>query len=254
MMIKNLFVPNLFTPVVIFALSFSASAELKSDKPEEKLLDGYQLLYVEREPGVDDYDVTMLISDRYIRVDDGNDKSGFIVYDDKEKTIYSVSNVEESVLVIKEHTFSESDSPVNAEVEYLQLADAPTVSGKEIYNYRVHIEDEEDVTCLEVQLVENILPDARVLLQNYQAVISGQQVKLTDNKISEEQTACYFVDQIYNKGTYYEKGLPIQEWHSNERSKILASYKRVHVDTDKFIIPEKYRRFSVDANSKTFIN
>lgn len=257
MMIKNLFVPNLLTPVVTLALSLflsaSASAELKSDKPEEKLLDGYQLLYVEREPGVDDYDVTMLISDRYIRVDDGNDKSGYIVYDDKEKIIYSVSNVEKSVLVINEHAFSETDSPVKSEVEYLQLADAPTVSGKEIYNYRVHVEDEEETTCLEVQLVENILPDARVLLQNYQAVISGQQVKLTDNKISEEQTACYFVDQIYNRGAYYEKGLPIQEWHSNERSKILTSYKRVHVDTDKFIIPEKFKKFSVDKNSKTFI-
>lgn len=253
MIIKNLFVPNLLTLPVIFALSCSAMAESKSDKSEEKLLDGYQLLYVEREPGVDDYDVTMLISDRYIRVDDGADKSGFIVYDDKEKIIYSVSHTDQSVLVINQHTFSAADAPVKAEVEYLQLADAPTVSGKEIYNYRVHVADEAEDTCLEVQLVENILPDARALLQNFQTVIAGQQVMLTDNKISEAQTGCYFLDQIYNTGAYYEKGLPIQEWHSNERSKILTSYIRVHVETDKFIIPEKYKKFSVDKNSKTFI-
>lgn len=253
MIIKNSFVPILLTLPVILALSCSAMAESKSGKSEEKLLDGYQLLYVEREPGIEDYDVTILISDRYIRVDDGGDKSGFIVYDDKERVIYSVSHTDQSVLVINHHAFSAADSPVKAEVEYLQLADAPTVSGKEIYNYRVHVENKSEDTCLEVQLVENILPDARELLQNFQSVIAGQQVLLTDNKITEEQTECYFLDQIYNKGAYYEKGLPIQEWHSNERSKILTSYNRVHVETDKFNIPEKYKKFSVDKNSKTFI-
>ena len=196
----------------------------------------------------------MLVSDRYIRIDEVGENSGFIVYDDKEKTIYSVSNIEKSVLVIKEHMFSETDSPVTAEVEYLLLADAPRVSGKEVYNYRVYLEeDKAEVTCLEVQLVENILPDARALLHNYQKVVSGQQVKMTDNKISETQTGCYFIDQIYNTGAYYEKGLPIQEWHSNERSKILTSYKRVHVETGKFIVPKEYSQFSMDNNSKTFI-
>lgn len=252
-MTKSLFMPNLLTLPLILALSCSAMAETKPAKSEEKLLDGYLLSYLEREPGIDDYKVTMLISDRYIRVDDGGDKSGFIVYDDKEKIIFSVSHTDRSVLVINQHKFSAADSPVKAEVEYIQLADAPSVSGKEIFNYRVHVEDEAENTCLEVQLVENILPDARELLQNYQTVIAGQQVNLTDNKISEMQTGCYFLDQIYNTGAYYEKGLPIQEWHSNERSKILTSYDRVHVETDKFIIPEKYKKFSIDKNSKTFI-
>ena len=222
-------------------------------KPES--IEGYQLSYVEREPGVDDYEITMLVSDRYIRIDEEGENSGFIVYDDKEKVIYSVSNVEKSVLVINQHKFSEADSPVKTEVEYLQLVDAPTVSGKKIYNYRVYVvEGEDEITCAEVQLVESLLPEVRVLLRNYQTVVAGQQVKMTDNTVSEMQTACYFIDQIYNTGTYYEKGLPIQEWHSNERSKILTSYKKVSIAKDKFIIPKEYNQFSVDSNSKTFIN
>ena len=91
------------------------------------------------------------------------------------------------------------------------------------------------------------------MLKNYQTVISGQQVKTTDNKINDMQTGCYFVAQIYNKGKYYEKGLPIQEWYSNERFKVLSSYKKIKVNPTQFVIPEKYRQFSVDKNSKTFI-
>jgi len=234
---------------LLCVLSFSTSA---ADKEEV-----YKLSYIEREPGTDEYEVIMLVSDRYIRVDEVGEETGFIIYDDKEKTIYSVSHHDQSVLVIKEHVFSESDAPVKSVVEFLELADAPKVSGKMIFNYRVFItndKDKSEETCLEVQLVEGLMPKARKILMNYQKVVSGQQVKMVDNKITEMQTACFYVDQIYNSGAYFEKGLPIQEWHSNERSKILTGYKKVSVDSEKFKLPEGYRQFSIGADSKTFIN
>ena len=246
----NKIILNFLLCVVVFSASASISAKTKNNTQQV-----YQLSYIEREPGVDEYEVTMLVSDRYIRIDQVDEDSGFIIYDDKDKVIYSVSHHDKSVLVIKEHDFSEKKSPVKYEVEYLELADAPKVSGNVIFNYRVYTDkggDEE--TCLEMQIVEKLLPEVTRLLKNYQNVVSGQQVRMTDNKVNDVQTACYFVDQIYNKGKYYDKGLPIQEWHSNERFKVLSSYKKISVTADKFTIPEKYRQFSVDKNSKTAVN
>jgi hypothetical protein len=98
------------------------------------------------------------------------------------------------------------------------------------------------------------MPDVRKILKNYQKVVSGQQVKMVDNEINERQTACFYIDQIYNSGEYYDKGLPIQEWHSNERSKILTGYEKIPIDSSKFNLPEKYRQFSIGSDSKTFIN
>jgi len=245
---------SVFKTVTLIAIMLSISFVVTAEQDKASVSvpqQVYQLSYIEREPGVDDYEVNMLVSDRYIRIDEQDEASGYILYDDKVKTIYSVSHFDKSVLVIKEHRFSEKDSPVKPVIEYLQLADAPTVSGSEIYNYRVYIDDgkggaESEETCLEIQLVENLLPEVRKILHNYQKVVSGQQVKLVDNKITEVQNSCFYADQIYNTGAYYEKGMPIQEWHSNEHSKILTSYKTVDVDTKKFSIPEKYRQFSVD--------
>ena len=249
-MIKNL---NSIAWLVVITASVAVAGEAKVDAKKD-MQQVYELQYIEREPGVDDYEVTMLVSDKYIRVDELGEDSGFIIYDDANKTIYSVSHHDKSILVINEFAFSVADSPVKYEVEYLQLADAPKVSGNNIYNYRVFTgEKESEETCLEVQLVENLLPDVAKLLKNYQAIISGQQVKMTDNKVSEIQTACFFIDQIYNKGSYYDKGLPIQEWHSSERSKILSSYKKTDVNKNIFMIPDDYKQFSIDNNSKTFI-
>lgn len=255
-MVKNLSL-NL---IIIFSMVLSSGATAKTTKENDEIdtsinrQDVYQLSYIEREPGVDEYEVTMLVSERYIRIDEAGEDSGFIVYDDIEKTIYSISHHDKSVLVIKEHYFSEKDSPAKSQVEYLQLDDAPSVSGKNIFNYRVYTgEGESEETCLELQLVENLLPEVTRLLKNYQNVVSGQQVKMTDKKITDMQTACYFVDQIFNKAHYFDKGLPIQEWHSNERSKILSTYKKITVNKDKFTVPQTYRQFSTDKNSKTSI-
>lgn len=247
------------TAQTIAAISSEKNTDIATDiKNAVHSMEVYQLIYSEREPGVDDYETAMLFSERYIRIDEPGEKSGFIIYDDKDKIIYSVSHLDKSVLVIKEHVFSEKSSPAKSTVEYLQLADAPTVAGNNIYNYRVFVNndaldaqlDKVEETCTELQLVENLLPDVRKILGNYQRVVSGQQVKMVDNKINDMQTACYYIDQIYNSGAYYEKGLPIQEWHSNQRSKILTSYKKIKVDSSVFDVPEDYRQFSIDKNSK----
>lgn len=246
-MIKIVISPFLAVLLVTFAVGAQSS--------NEETIDAYKLSYVEREPGVDEYPVTLLVTDRYVRLDEEGENSGYILYDDKTKVIYSVSHVDNSTLIIKEHKFSEKDSPVKGKTEYLQLADAPKVSDNDIYNFRLYIEEAANqITCMEIQLVENILPEVRQMLRNYQKVVSGQQVRMTDNVVSEVQGGCYFVDQVYNTGAYYDKGLPIQEWHSNERARILTSYKKVKVSADKFVIPEGYREFSIDSDMKTSIN
>lgn len=255
---KNLLF-NLFLLFSAQLVCFQAAANTKAQvKPAKDSQEVYQLKYIEREPGTDDYEVTMLISDRYIRIDETGENSGFIIYDDEKKVIYSVGHQDRSILVINQYEFSENNSPVKANVEYLQLADAPTVSDKHIFNYRVFVNTgagvvDKEETCTDIQLVEDLLPEVRGILQNYQKVMSGQQVKMTDNKINEMQTSCFYADQIYNSGAYYEKGLPIQEWHSNERSKILTTYKKISVASDKFNIPESYRQFSVGKDPEIAI-
>ncbi len=251
-LILNLF---LLLSAQFYCFELAANTNTQQAKDTQEV---YQLTYIEREPGTDEYEVSMLVSDRYIRIDEVGEDSGFIIYDDEKKVIYSVGHQDRSILVIKQHKFSEKNSPVKANVEYLKLADAPMVSGKNIYNYRVFVNtgagvvDKED-TCTEMQLVEGLLPEVRGILQNYQKVVSGQQVKMTDNKITEMQSSCFYVDQIYNSGAYYEKGLPIQEWHSNEHSKMLTTYNKISVDSEKFRIPENYRQFSIGKDPEIAI-
>ena len=232
-----------FLVIVFFLISFvNVLAEVE---PGGKLK-GYELTYQEREPGVDPYEVRMLVSRRFLRIDEPADDSGYIVYDDKVKTIFSVSHFDRKILVIKQDMFSADDAGVEFSVEYMQLTDAPKVSGRNMFNYRVRTgKDTTGQTCAELQLVEGLLPEVTAMLKNYQQVISGQQVKLLKRTIKEVQTACYLVDQIYNEGLYYDKGLPVQEWHSNEKSRMLLDYRKVEINAAEFDLPDSYTRFSM---------
>lgn len=237
---------NVIPSFVVIAIGFLSVVTVQADDTPVDQTSAYELTYQEHEPGVDSYEVRMLVSKRFLRVDETDDDSGYIIYDDKLKTIYSVSHFDKKILVIKSSAFSAKDSGVKSSVEYLQLTDAPKVSGKNMFNYRVHTGDKQSgETCSDIQLVEGLLPEVTAILKNYQQVISGQQVKLVKKTIKEVQTACYLVDQIYNDGLYYDKGLPIQEWHSNDKSRILLDYKKVMIKAHLFDLPAGYSRFSI---------
>ncbi|MGB5641966.1 MAG: hypothetical protein WBO16_02625, partial [Gammaproteobacteria bacterium] len=97
----------------------------------------------------------------------------------------------------------------------------------------------------DIQLVPGLLPQAADSLRAFQKIVSGQHVINLEKTPDEFRTPCYLVDQVYNKGDYYSKGFPIQEWHSNGRMRQLLDYKETEVDTSIFTIPEEYRQYSL---------
>jgi len=205
----------------------------------------YELIYDEQEPGTDVYKVKFVVSDKYIRIDDIDDgeSSGYIIYDHNKRIIYSVSHFDKSILVIPYYEFKKPDMKDKVKVNYKALIDAPKVSGKTVYNYIAYAGSEK---CMDIQLVSGLLPHVAKILKAYQANIAGQQAKVLKTTPAEYQTACFLYDQVYNNGEYYEKGLPIQEWHSNGKRRVLISYKEIKVDSKIYNLPGDYKEYSLD--------
>lgn len=205
-----------------------------------------KLVYLEREQGIEPYYVTYTVTNDFIRIDDSSDTSGYIIFNVLENKIYSVSHYDKSILIIPEYRSDSSLPNVKTSIEYSKMEDAPTISGKPVYNYRVTTGTGEDSSvCMDIQLVPGLLPDVASVLQKFQALVSGQHVYNLDNTPSEYHTPCYLVDQVFNAGEYYEKGLPIREWHSNERMRQLVNFEAIDVNPAQFIYPLDYRQYSL---------
>jgi hypothetical protein len=88
--------------------------------------------------------------------------------------------------------------------------------------------------------------DAMDIFVSYQKVLAGQQSRLLNATPEEYRSPCFLYDQIYNEGDYYRKGLPIQEWHSNGKRRLLVSYRKVNIDPEIFQIEQTYQKYSLD--------
>ena len=232
-----------FLPVYIMAwLLILLSSPAGANETEKAV----KLVYLEQEEGVDPYVVTFTVSSDYLRIDDDSDNSGYVLFDISNNRIYSVSHFDKSILVIAQYPEAKHNPDFDIDIEYQALENAPTIAGKQVYNYRVKaIAGEASDTCMDIQLVPGLLPEVSRSLQSFQRIISGKNIASLENTPEEYKTPCYLVDQVYNNGDYYSKGFPIQEWHSNEKRRQLMNYEDAEVDAAIFKIPEEYRQYSL---------
>jgi len=231
-----------FTIYIVYGacLLFSSSVNANDSVAAVKLI------YQELEQGIEPYVLTYTVSSDYVKIEEKADTSGYIIYDIKANSIYSVNHYDQAILVIPEFPVKEYKPDFNVDIEYRHFKDAPSISGKEVFSYRVKaVTDKTSETCMEIQLVPGLLPDVAKSLQGFQRLMSGQQAFTLEHTPEEYRTPCYLVDQIYNTGEYYSKGLPIHEWHSNERMRQLLNYEEVKVDVSIFDIPDEYRQYSL---------
>jgi len=205
-----------------------------------------KLTYQEQEQGVDPYVVTYTMSSEFLRIDDEADNSGYIIYDLKQNRIYSISHYDQSILVVPQYPEKEFKPGFNLDIEYKLLENAPMISQKKVYSYRVTaVTKVTSETCMDIQLVPGLLPEVTKSLQSFQKIISAQHTLNLEQTPEEFKTPCYLVDQVYNKGDYYSKGLPIQEWHSNEKKRQLMNFENTEADAAIFKIPQEYRQYSL---------
>jgi len=205
-----------------------------------------KLVYQEFEENVEPYRVTYTVANKYLRIDDGSDNSGHIVFDIKANKIFSISHLDKSILVIPEHPAVEFKPDFNIDVVYKPMTGAPEISGKQVYNYRVKaLIGVTSETCMDIQLVPELLPKVANALQSFQKIISGQHVSNLEKTPEEFRTPCYLVDLVYNKGDYYSKGLPVIEWHSNGKIRQLVNFEEAEIDASMFSIPAEYRQYSL---------
>lgn len=227
-----------------FSTAFLIFASVNANA--ENPVDGYELIYQEQEAGTEPYQVKFTVTERYIRIDQLDDQSGYIIYDNNKHVIRSVTHADESILVIPRYDYQRPDFRKLVKLNYSVLADAPKIAGKEIFNYRVVSATNPEEKCLDIKLAEGLLPDVSHLFLDYQEMLAAQQSRLLDATPKEFQTTCYLYDQVFNKGDYYRKGLPIQEWHSNGKQRLLVSYKKIQVDPAIFQLKETYKEYSLD--------
>jgi hypothetical protein len=199
-------------------------------------------IYEEKESGTEPIMVRYLVNKLFLRIDNGGLQDDFLLFDRKNKIIYSVNQEDQSILVIHSYKWSEPEFSFDVKVDKKILNDAPAVAGQKILDYS---KTASATLCHRVQIIPGLYNEEMKAFVEYQMVLSGQQVKILNNTPEDLRSPCLLVDQVYNAGNYYRLGLPIQEFHSRGYVKRLKDYQQIKVEEEWFVLPEKFRRYSI---------
>jgi len=211
-----------------------------------------RLVYREVEEGIEAYDNQYLFTDRYLRISEPDDASGYILFDAGDSKIYSVSHFDKSILVVPEYPLKKIPREYRDDIRFDRLQDAPLIEGRPVFSYRAGASPGgggDTQLCTDIQLVPDLLPAVTAMLRRYMQVMSSQQRMNLHRTPPELRTPCFLQDQVFNTGEYYLKGLPVREWHSNGKQRWLLDFGPVEVDASLFTLPPDYRRFSIEAGS-----
>lgn len=204
------------------------------------------LYYRVSEPGVDPYLSRWLITDHFVRIDEGDASDNFILLDRSNKTVYSVVQGDRTILDIPYRTVDRKPAKqLKQESRIVRDNKIPPIDGKKPLYRELRVNN---TLCYSTVSVDKLLPDAVKAMAEYRQMMAGEHAKNLDNTPVDMQQPCELALDIFNPLWPLEKGLPIQEWDTQGRAQTLLNYKASEgVDSTLFNLPVGYRHYQTQS-------
>lgn len=204
------------------------------------------LLYQGHEPGQQPFPSRILVTDEYLRLDDGIDNGDYVLFDRKQQHIASVTHGDGTVFEISSREVTTpSPMPLERRVEELSLPEGgPTIAGMKPRHRALYVND---TLCYNVIALPQVFEDAVSALRDYRRVLAGEQGKLLPTLPADMQQPCDLALNTFHPTWSLEYGLPIQEWDEQGKGQQLMDLREgVKVDSALFTLPEGYRHYTTD--------
>jgi hypothetical protein len=198
------------------------------------------LVYRVWEEGLSPYISRVLVTPRYVRMDEGEGVSQYTLYDREKAIMYNVDDEERSVLVMDPPTGVPSMPDTLTLGQKVEVqADAPTVGGVQPQQVTLSANDD---TCRVLVAVPGLMEEAVAGMRDLQGTLARIQAATLGAIPAEMQTPCDLAENVYAPLRALDHGLPIQD-RSTGRSRSLVDFSAEHrVSDELFALPGDYTR------------
>jgi hypothetical protein len=183
-----------------------------------------------------------LITDDYMRLDDGTDNSeSYLILDRKQNVIYSVYPAERSVVKIS-YKDVDIESPIPLDWEE-HIRDDHDFEQKTFLNKPVkrYVITSGDKMCFEAYYIEGFLPEASAAEIQFLKIIASDHKRVLSSVPADQVEACDLIINVFHPGSHLKHGYPIGVSNGLSYRRIIKSYnERAKVDKSLFTIPEEF--------------
>lgn len=203
------------------------------------------LNFVEHESSVKPYPTRLIVTEKFLRFDDGEGSVDFVLLDRDKDVIYNVNSSEATVMAVHKKKVK-IQPPFEFELTHKQLddlKDAPAIEGIQPRHYQFSANGEK---CYQVIAVQGLMPDVVTALQEFTDLLASDS-KVTFNTLPADlQKPCDIAMNTFAAGRHLAFGFPIQEWSKKGSGRALMDYQfNYKPDESLFILPADYNHFTV---------
>lgn len=209
-------------------------------------VESVMLLYQAHEPGIAPYASRILVTGRYVRMDDGMDEGDYLIFDRQSRLISSVAHKDQTVFEIPSRAITlEPPMALERRTEQVEVGKAPKVAGIQPQQHQLYVND---TLCYSVVAVPGLMKDTVQALRDFRQVLAGEQAKALPTIPADMQLPCDLALNTFHYDWHLEFGLPIQEWDEAGKGQMLMDYKKgFKVDEKLFELPQGYQHYSTDT-------
>jgi len=200
---------------------------------------GSILWYLEQEAGIEPYKVRYLVTEHFMRTDEGSGVDGFALFDRNTRQVYSVVPENRTALRI------DGQGQLPEIPRYLDLSIKQHVNSE-----MPRIADRVPVTveliaagdlCYSAVVVPGFPGPARAAFQEFARSLAVQQMRTLANTPREYQTPCFLSRYLYAADFHVQQGIPLLEWNDRGERRELIDYQiGVQLDEHLFELPDGY--------------
>lgn len=206
-----------------------------------------KLSYQVTESGSESYISQIWVSNDWVRLDQKDDNSGYILYDRNKKIIYNIFHDDARLLtinpVIVQHSVPDSIA-LTTSIEKEEKA--PKVSGQTPMSYNVVVDKK---PCMQLIVIPEVMTNELAGWKEFLARLSDQQSANIPATPEELRDNCNFVEHVYSPTIALDKGLPVV-WNTDFRKMRLIDFKpSIEVEDKFFTMPTDYSQGSMPLGS-----
>lgn len=219
----------------------------ESDTVADESRPGVAMLFVESEPGQSQsFTSRMFVNPRYLHMNDSRAPQDFILFDRKERVIYSVNSEDKTVFEIHAKPVTVKPPIAIDYTEESQPSSAiPKVDGREAIHYRYLANG---ARCYDaVSLGGDFLPDVVQAMREFRTVLAGEHASTLERIPRDLLDPCDLALNIFYSTRHLEHGFPLREWGVNGYQRFLKTYyPDFTVEREVLTLPEGYRHYTAE--------
>lgn len=202
------------------------------------------LYFVDREKDAEPYQTRMIVTERFLRIDDGTDTGDYLLYDRRSRTISSVVPADSRILIIPPKAVALAP-PAEFRHEIVREASRlPDIGGHPVAHYRLLTNGK---LCYDLYAAEGLLPEATRALAEYREALAGEQATMVPRMPKELRSDCDLANHVFLPARHLAHGLPVRYTDMTGRTSELVNFQTdFAADPALFRLPDSYRRITIE--------